>query len=78
MKREITGIDFGRWLHDMRRKRKLRQTDLARLSKCHETSISRWETGDATPTLEQAEKLVKILGAELVIREKGYDEGEDD
>ena len=73
MRREITSIDFGEWMAKKRKGKGMRQRDLAKRTNCHETSIGRWERGEATPTLEQAEQIVKIFGAELIVREKGYD-----
>lgn len=69
MKREITSIDFGEWMMMKRKSHKWKQRDLANKANCHENSIGRWERGEATPTLEQAEHIVKLFGAELVIRE---------
>ena len=74
MRREITSIDFGEWVCMKRKQNKMYQRDLARVTQCHENSIGRWERGEGTPTLEQAEQIVKVFGAELVIREKGNDE----
>ena len=77
MRREITSIDFGEWMCMKRKKLKWYQRDLAKRTQCHENSIGRWERGEGTPTLEQAEQIAKVFGAELVIREKGIDgEGE--
>ena len=74
MKREVTSIDFGEWVNSKRRAKHMFQRDLAKKVNCHETSIGRWERGEASPTLEQAEQIAKFFGAELVIREKGYEE----
>ena len=74
MKREITSIDFGQWMQMKRKERKWHQSDLACRVNCHMTSIGRWERGEATPTLEQAETIVKLFGAEIVVREKGIEE----
>ena len=73
MKREVTSIDFGEWVAKKRKGKGYLQRDLAKKVNCHETSIGRWERGEASPTLEQAEDIVKVFGAELIIREKGYD-----
>ena len=66
------------WMHMKRKENRMYQRDLARKTQCHENSIGRWERGEGTPTLEQAEQIAKVFGAELVIREKGIDgEGEE-
>jgi len=47
--------------------------DLAKMIPTNKNTLSRWETGDRLPTLDNAERLAEIFGAELVLREKGYD-----
>lgn len=74
MKREVTSIDFGEWIRKNRKAKKMSQREFGARIKSHETSVGRWERGEASPTLEQAEEIAKIFGAELVIREKGIDE----
>lgn len=56
----------------MKEKRKelyINQDQLADKINCHASSIGRWERGDDFPKLDVAERIVKYLGAELVIRE---------
>ena len=74
MRREIKSIDFGEWMRDKRKAQKISQRKLSEYCFCHENSIGRWERGDDSPTLEQVEQIVKVLGAELVIREQGIEE----
>jgi len=40
----------------------------------NKNTFSRYMTGEVIPPLDICEKICRILGAELVIREKGYDE----
>ena len=70
MKREIMQVAFGLWMKEKRKDRQLRQVDLAQKTGYHFNSIGRWERGEDSPTLEQAEKIVSTLGGELVIRER--------
>ena len=74
MKLEVTSINFGQWMSDKRKAKKWNQARLAAKANCHESTIGRWERGDGTPTLEQAEQIVRVLGAELVVREIRDDE----
>ena len=74
MKREITSIDVGEWIRNKRKEKKMLQRDLAAKAHCHETSIGRWERGEDSPTLDMMEQIAKVLGAELILREKGYEE----
>ena len=75
MKREITYIDFGQWVNEKRRAAGIRQHELARMIPVNKNTLSRYTSGEKTPPLEVVEKICEIFGAELVIREKGYDEG---
>jgi len=70
----ITSFDFGLWMKAKRRERGWSQKRLADKTFCHETSIGRWERGEQYPTLDEAEQIARVLGAELVIREYGLDE----
>lgn len=74
MRREIDSIDFGKWIKAKRKEKGWNQLQLARQIPRHPNSITRYETGDDFPPLDVAEKIVSLLGAELVIREKGNDE----
>jgi len=69
MKREINNVDFGKWIKEKRREKYINQEQLADKVNCHASSIGRWERGDDFPKLDVAERIVKALGAELVIRE---------
>ena len=69
MKREITSIDFGEWMKLKRKEKGMFQRDLARAANVHENSIGRWERGEDYPTLDMVEEIVKVFGAEIVIRE---------
>ena len=78
MKREIAGIDFGSWIKEKRKLNNLNQEQLADLVKCHTTSVGRWERGEQSPPLDITERIVKAFGAEIVIRERNYEEREID
>jgi len=73
MRHEIKSIDFGQWVKAKRKAAGLNQVDLAKMIPTNKNTLSRWETGDRLPTLDNAERLAEIFGAELVLREKGYD-----
>ena len=62
-------MDFGKWIKEKRREKYINQDQLADKVNCHASSIGRWERGDDFPKLDVAERIVKALGGELVIRE---------
>lgn len=75
MIREIVCRDFGAWMKEGREKKRLSQEELAKIVVCHTTTIGRWERNEAWPPLDYAERIVKALGAELVVREYGANTG---
>jgi len=74
MRREVTSIDFGEWVTETRRKKGLKQYELADMIPVQRNTLSRIVTGDSVPKLDICERICELLGAELVIREKGNDE----
>ena len=75
MKREVTTISFGGWLKEKRRAAKKKQYELAKEIPVNANTLSRYETGERLPTLDVAERICELFGAEIIIREKGI-EGE--
>lgn len=73
MRNEIEMADFGLWIKRKRKERGWNQRELARQIPCCVNQISRYELGELFPRMDEAEKLVSLLGAEFVIREKGDD-----
>lgn len=71
MNREITNLDFGLWMKEMRKKHHWSQEQLADRVNCHTTSIGRWERAEDYPKLDVAEDIIKAFGAEILIREHG-------
>ena len=69
MKHEIEINEFGEWVKKRRKEKGMRQNILAALVGRHANNISHIESGDAIPKIDVAEKIVKALGAELIIRE---------
>ena len=74
MKREIESIDYGKWQKEQRKTHKMSQEQLAEKISSNKNTVSRYETGDRFPPLDVAERVVRVFGAELVIREKGNEE----
>jgi len=70
MIKEITGMEIGDWIKEKRRAAGLRQYELAKMIPVNKNTMSRYETGEKVPTWDIVEKIVEILGAEIVIREK--------
>lgn len=78
MKREIESVDFGEWIKEKRKKLYMNQDTLADIVECHTSSMGRWERGEDYPKLDVVERIVKALGAEIVIREMWHEEGTND
>lgn len=74
MKLEITSVELGDWIKRKRLERHMKQYELARLIPVNPNTLSRYVTGEISPTLEIVERIAEIFNAEIVIREKGYDE----
>lgn len=71
MKREVMSVNFGMWVREKRRKAGLKQYELADMIPCNPNTLSRYVTGEKIPPLDVAERICEVLGAELVIKEKG-------
>lgn len=74
MRREVECVEFSEWVKEKRKRKGLAQYQLAKMIPCNKNTLNGYLTGNNRMPLDVAEKLCKILGAELVIREKGYDE----
>ena len=61
--------DFGAWMKQRRIKKSMSQVRLANNIGVHVNSIIRWESGTQFPTLDMAERIIQVLGSELVIVE---------
>lgn len=59
--------DFGEWMRNHRLKKSMSQTRLAQAVGVHANTIIRWESGTQFPTLDMAERVIEVLGSELVI-----------
>ncbi len=71
MKRIIETIDFGEWMKNKRKSMGITQEAFGHMVLSNKNTVSRWETGDRYPTLDVLERIVHVLGAEIIIREKG-------
>ena len=69
MKHEIEINEFGEWVKKRRKAKGMKQNILAALVGRSENNISHIETSDSIPRIDVAERIVKALGAELIIRE---------
>ena len=58
---------FGEWVRDRRKEKHWNQTRLAQKIGVHLNTIIRWESGTQFPPLDMAEKIIEVLGSELVI-----------
>lgn len=60
----------GESIRDLRNAKGLSVTELADLSGIHRSMISRWERGERVPSVENYNKVMTALGAELTVVEK--------
>jgi transcriptional regulator with XRE-family HTH domain len=59
--------DLGRQTKELRRQRRITQADLARLSGVAKSDISRFENGLQAPTTRTIDRIVKALGARVIL-----------
>jgi len=57
----MNSIDCGKFIADLRKKKKLTQNELADLLRVTNKAISRWETGEGFPDVTLIPQLAKIL-----------------
>lgn len=60
----------GESIRDLRTERGLSIRDLANQAGVTPAAVSRWESGKRVPTVENYNKLITALGAELTVVEK--------
>jgi|WetSurMetagenome_2_1015567.scaffolds.fasta_scaffold05563_6 transcriptional regulator with XRE-family HTH domain len=60
---------IGEQIHEIRRKKKISQRKLSKLTGAAQDYICKVERGNASPSYEFVEKILKALGAELIIKE---------
>lgn len=70
IKTELTIDNFGKWMKEKRKFWGYTQEYLAKKIGFHVNTIRRYESDESSPTLEDAESIIKVLGGELVIREQ--------
>lgn len=70
IKAELTIDNFGKWMKEKRKFWGYTQEYLAKKIGFHVNTIRRYESDESSPTLEDAEGIIKVLGGELVIREQ--------
>lgn len=49
----------------MRKKAGIRQIDLAETLGIHQTTVAKWETGEASPQADKIPELAKVLGCKI-------------
>ena len=62
-------VDFGTWMKAKRKEKKWSQERLGMKTGYHANSIRRFEQGCQFPPLDMAEKIINVLGAELIIND---------
>lgn len=59
-------IDFGEWLDVTMSNKRIMGRALAEAAGVHESAVSRWRSGTATPPMEAIEKMADILEVEAL------------
>jgi transcriptional regulator with XRE-family HTH domain len=60
-------VDTGAFIRTVRERHKLTQSQLATLARTKQSSISRWETGDVSPSVKTLDHLIAVMDDRLVI-----------
>lgn len=73
----MVSSDPGELLRQVRRRKKISQTELADLAGTTQSAISRLEKGQRSPTVRQLAKLLAAMDEDLdlVVRERRPDQG---
>lgn len=58
-------METGKIIADLRKKKNMSQTDLAKESNVSREMIGKYERGDATPSIEAAKKIADAFGVSL-------------
>ena len=66
-------MKFGEIIRKKRRLMGLSQSELGELLDADQGTISKWELGLTSPAIESARYMLRILGFELVIKDKRHD-----
>lgn len=56
----------GEMIREKRKELGMTQSDLAKIIGTDPATISRWETGNREPTIAAYEKIMKVLGIEII------------
>lgn len=64
-----TSINLAEWMREKRKLWGISQEELGKRTGFHANTIRRYEQDETSPTLEDADNIIKTLGGELVIRE---------
>lgn len=65
-------ISFGEFIRKKRRILGFNQTDFAKRLGVNQGTISQWELGNSSPTIEDARQIIFDLGGELQIENKMF------
>ena len=63
-------VKFGKVIKEKRKQIGMNQTQFGELLDANQGTISMWELGITSPSFETAEYILKVLGFELLIRER--------
>ena len=59
--------DPGHLLRSLREQKGLTQRELAKLAETHQADISRIESGSVSPTVSTLERLLRVMGEDLLL-----------
>jgi len=73
----MSSIDCGKFIAELRKNKRITQTELADLLKVSNSAISRWETGEGYPDISIFPRLAEILNVTVDELLKGKRESKD-
>src|SRR3989339_338339 len=68
----MSSIDCGKFIAELRKDKRITQTELADLLKVSNSAISRWETGEGFPDISIFPRLAEILNVSVDELLKGH------
>lgn len=63
-------LSFGKLIKEKRKEMDMNQTEFGELMDVNQGTVSMWELGITSPPIDSAEYILKVLGFELIVREK--------
>ena len=63
-------LSFGKLIKEKRKELEMNQTEFGEVVDANQGTVSMWELGITSPSFDSAEYILKMLGFELIVRER--------